>query len=114
MASSKNNEVETSENKKKSDDQITDEVELKYSECLESIGSLTVRLDFEALDDDAEDFEIALNEWLESPTGQLLTSLCERSAHDERAERELEKIVAEACGEFAGRGTNGRGRRREC
>ncbi len=104
MSTNKNAETETVENLKKSDDQITNEVELKYEECLESIGSLTVRLDFEALDDDAEDFEIALDEWLKSQTGQLLTSLCERSAHDARAEEELEKIVAEACKEFAGRG----------
>ena len=41
---------------------------------------------------------------MKSETGQLLTSLCERSAHDARAEEELEKIVAEACKEFAGRG----------
>ena len=88
MSTNKNAETETVENLKKSDDQITNEVELKYEECLESIGSLTVRLDFEALDDDAEDFEIALDEWLESQTGQLLTSLCERSAHDARAEED--------------------------
>ena len=101
---SSDSQTETPQNLKKSDDQITDEVELNYAECLESIGALTVRLDFEALDDDAEDFEIALEDWLASPTGQLLTSLCERSAHDIRAENELEKIVAEACREFAGRG----------
>ena len=101
---SSDSQTETPQNLKKSDDQITNEVELNYAECLESIGALTVRLDFEALDDDAEDFEIALENWLASPTGQLLTSLCERSAHDIRAENELEKIVAEACQEFAGRG----------
>ena len=88
-----NEETESSENKKKTDDEITNEVELNYTECLESIGSLTVRLDFEALDDDAEDFEIALNEWLESPTGQLLTSLCERSEHDIEAENETSCVT---------------------
>ena len=53
---SSDSQTETPQNLKKSDDQITNEVELNYAECLESIGALTVRLDFEALDDDAEDY----------------------------------------------------------
>jgi hypothetical protein len=76
----------------------------EFDDLVEAVGELTFRLGFEALDDDAEDFENALDKWLASPPGKKLLKLCDRAEKNDFEERKLEAILAEACKEFAGRG----------
>ena len=47
----------------------------EFDDLVEAVGELTFRLGFEALDDDAEDFENALDKWLASPPGKKLLKL---------------------------------------
>ena len=76
----------------------------EFDDLVEAVGELTFRLGFEALDDDAEDFEIALDKWLCSTAGKKLLKLCDRAEKNDFEEQKLEAILAESCKEFAGRG----------
>ena len=73
----------------------------EFDALVESIGEITFRLGFEAMDDDAEDFEIALDEWLSSAHGLAMQKLCKKADVDDDAELRLEEILSEACAEFA-------------
>ena len=52
----------------------------EFDDLVEAVGELTFhKSGFEALNDDAEDFENALDKWLNSDVGKKLLKLCDRA-----------------------------------